>query len=225
MQMLPDCQTKSKRIDGNVFLTSTQSINFIYLTLSASSFFQFSISYCLLERGHSSSFVPPRSMGWQSLNLFWITLWILGISDITKFTATLPNSVLHCVRHLATSPKLNRMMKPHVEMLSLLSWIFTQPHPNIYPLSHLFFSLDFTTECAAWMELLSREIVWKRPQEQSVCVLCLCCGDSDIDYQGSLTCCEAALSLWNQFLTPIPHYKYSVCFVFLAFQSQRKEAM
>lgn len=130
-----------------------------------------------------------------------ILLWTLGISSYKATppnnpTPSLPNSVLHCIRHLATSPELNCVMEPHVEMLSLLSWIFTQPYPNIYPLSHLFFSPDFTTEYAAWIWLLCGEILWK--QHRTSCLFVLW-RQNEGDIKGSLTCWEQPY-LWGALL-------------------------
>lgn len=62
-----------------------------------------------------------------------ILIWMVSIqSDWSQDHSpprppSAPISALHCIRHLATSPEMKRMMKPHVEMLALLSWIFTQP--------------------------------------------------------------------------------------------------
>lgn len=70
-----------------------------------------------------------------------------------------PNFVLHCIRHLATSPQLTHwMMKLHVEMLCLQS----SPNPiQIFTL-HFFSSPPFHHRaCSSDRTAQSREMVWK----------------------------------------------------------------
>lgn len=137
------CDDVLKR-DDSVFLAIQQ---FSVISMIHSSLSHHQCYYCLFGQGHFGQLVPLRTKSelkqfnekiyFCFLKLLKLKvfskrglLWTLG-NDLYKATPPYKpqppkfcDSVLYCIRHLATSPELNRVMKPHVEMLSLLSWIF-----------------------------------------------------------------------------------------------------